>query len=144
MGRYLPCSEAKEMNKIKFEFFKSCADIASAEYDGTDKLLLIFPTEEDGYLSIGPRIIKAEGGQARVDLVSVSDGVQDCYLCINGERIELPKLEKIGRLFRMSTQSDSSAMARVAYLKEQEDKMAELEERLAIAEEKIFGRKGIL
>ena len=132
------------MNKIKFEFFKSCADIASAEYDGTDKLLLLFPIEEDGYLSIGPRIIKAEGGQVTVDLASVSDGVQDCYLCINGERIELPKLEKIGRLFRMSAPSESSAMARVAYLKEQEERMAEIENRLAIAEEKIFGRKGIL
>lgn len=134
----------REMNKIKFEFFKSCADVASAEYDGTDKLLLLFPTEEDGYLSIGPRIMKAERGQATIDLATISDGVQDCYLCIGGERIELPKLEKIGRLFRISSPSEGSAMARVAYLKELEDRINGLEERLCIAEEKIFRKRGIL
>lgn len=132
------------MNRIKFEFFKSCADVASVEYDGTDQLLFLFPTEEDGYLSIGPRIIKAQKGQAMIELALISDGVQDCYLCIHGERIELPRLEKIGRLFRMSAPSERSAMARVAYLKEQEKRILELEERLAITEENIFRKRGIL
>lgn len=132
------------MNKIKFEFFNRCADVASTEYDGTDKVLLVFPTDADAYLSIGPRIFKAEGGKAIIDVSELSDGIQDCYLCLGEERIEVPKFEKLGRLFRISLSSDGSATARVVYLKEQERRIDELERRLKSAEEKIFGRKGIL
>ena len=132
------------MNKIKFEFFKNSADISSAEYDSTDKILFLFPTEEEGYLSIGPRIIKVTDGQAEIDLKSFSDGTQGCYLCIEGKRFELPSLEKLGRLFRMSCPSEGSAMARVAYLKEMEGRLSALETRLEEMEKKIVGRKGIL
>lgn len=132
------------MNKIKFEFFKNSADILSAEYDSTDKILFLFPTEEEGYLSIGPRILKVIGGSVEIDLKSFSDGIQGCYLCIEGKRFELPSLEKLGRLFRMSSPSEGSAMARVAYLKEQEARLVALEERLDEMEKKIIGRKGIL
>ena len=132
------------MNKIKFEFFMQNADISAAEYDSTTEVLFIFPTDEDGYLSIGPRIIKVDGGKAMITLSDFSNGVQGCYLCIEGKRFELPSLEKLGRLFRMSGPSEGSAMARVAYLKEQEARVDALERRLVIAEEKIFGKGGIL
>ncbi len=120
------------------------ADISSAEYDSSDKVLFIFPTEEEGYLSIGPRIIKVERGRAEINLSDFSDGTQSCYLCLEGKRFELPGLEKFGRLFRMSGPTEGSAMARVAYLKEQEARVCELERRLTHAEEKIFGKGGIL
>jgi hypothetical protein len=132
------------MNKIKFEFFKNSADISSAEYDSTDKILFLFPTEEEGYLSIGPRLMKVIGGEVEIDLKSFSDGHHVCYLCIDGKRFELPSLEKLGRLFRMSGPSEGSAMARVAYLKEQEARLEVLEVRLDEMEKKIVGRKGIL
>ena len=132
------------MNKIRFEFFKSCADVASAEYDSTDKVLFIFPAETEGYLSIGPRLMRVEGAQAEIDIKSFSDGVHTCYLCIGEGRFELPSFEKLGRLFRMSQASQGSPMARVNYLKELEGRIAQLEERLASAEEKIYGRKVIL
>ena len=132
------------MNKINFEFFMQNADISAAEYDGTDKALFIFPTEEDGYLSVGPRIIKMKRGRAEVDLSCLSDGTQGCYLCIEGIRYELPALEKLGRFFRMSSPPEGSLMARVAYLKELEKRLDTLEERLRAAEEKIFGKGGIL
>lgn len=120
------------------------ADLSAAEYDSSDKLLFLFPTDEDGYLSIGPRLIKAERGRAEVNLSDISDGVQACYLCLDGKRFELPSLEKLGRLFRMSCPSEGSEMARVTYLKAQEEKLYELERRLRVAEEKIFGKGVIL
>lgn len=132
------------MNIIRFEFFKNNADIASAEYDNSDTIRFLFPTKEDGYLSIGPRIIKVEGGGANINLQSFSDGVQGCYLCIEGQRFELPSLDKIGKYFRMAAPSNNSAMARVVYLKELEARVDEMEKRLAKAEEKIFGRRTIL
>lgn len=132
------------MNKITFEFFMQNADIAAAEYDGTDKALFIFPTEKDGYLSVGPRLIKMERGRSEIDLSRLSDGTQGCYLCMDGVRYELPTLEKLGRFFRMSPPPEGSLMARVTYLKELEKRIDTLEERLRGAEEKIFGKGGIL
>lgn len=132
------------MNKIKFEFFMQNADISAAEYDSSGQVAFIFPTDEDGYLSIGPRLIKVERGMAQITLSDFSDGTQGCYLCIEGKRFELPSLEKLGRLFRMSGPSEGSNIARVAYLKEQEERVDELERRLTLAEEKIFGKGGIL
>ena len=132
------------MNKIKFEFFGNCADIASADYDGSDKVKFIFPTADEGYLSVGPRLLKVVGGEVEIDLKAFADGVMDCYLCIKEIRYELPGLEKLGRLFRMSGPSEGSAMARVVYLKEQEARIEMLEMRLSEAEKKIFGRGGIL
>ena len=132
------------MNKIKFEFFKNSADISSAEYDNTDKILFLFPTEEEGYLSIGPRLMKVMEGGVEIDLKGFSDGHHSCYLCVDGKRFELPSLEKLGRLFRISGPSEGSAMARVAYLKEQEARLDGLEMRLDEMEKKIVGRKGIL
>ena len=132
------------MNIIRFEFFKNNADIASAEYDNSDTIRLLFPTKEDGYLSIGPRIIKVEGGGANINLQSFSDGVQGCYLCIEGKRFELPSLDKIGRYFRMANPSTGSAMARVNYLKELESRLEKMEERLLAAEEKIYGRRTVI
>lgn len=120
------------------------ADIAAAEYDGTDKALFIFPTEEDGYLSVGPRLIKMKRGRAEIDLSCLSDGTQGCYLCMEGVRYELPDLEKLGRFFRMSSPPEGSNMARVNYLKELEGRVDALEERLRVAEEKILGKGGIL
>ena len=132
------------MNTLKFEFFMQNADLSAAEYDSSDTVVFIFPTEEDGYLSIGPRLIKVERGRAEINLSGFSDGTQGCYLCLEGKRFELPSLEKLGRLFRMSGPTEGSAMARVAYLKEQEARVSEMERRLTVAEEKIFGKGGIL
>lgn len=139
-------NEAKgnQMNKIKFEFFKNNADVASAEYDSTDRVLFIFPEAISGYLSLGPRILRVEAGEADIDLGCLPDGVFSCYLCFGEKRIELPSLEKLGRLFGMSHSSPGSELARVTYLKEQEARMDSLEERLILAEKKIFGGKGIL
>lgn len=140
-----PLPKRKEkMNIIKFEFFKNNADIASADYDNSEILRFIFPTSEDGYLSIGPRIIKVEGGTADINLKNFSDGVQGCYLCIEGKRFELPSLDKIGRYFRMANPSVGSAMARVNYLKELECRLEKMEERLLAAEEKIYGRRTVI
>lgn len=132
------------MNVIKFEFFKNNADIAATSYDSTEIVRFEFPTKSDGYLSVGPRIVKVENGIADIDLTKLSDGVNGCYLCINGNRFELPSLDKIGRLFRLLPPKESSQMSRVQYLKELEKRLADMEKRLAKAEDKIYGRVVIL
>ena len=132
------------MNRIKFEFFKNQAEISTAEYDSTDKVRFTFPSPIEGYLSVGPRIIKVEDGEATLDLSTFSDGTLGCYLLAEGERYDLPGIEKFGRLFRMMKTGEAAAMARVAYLKELEARLIKMEEKLAFAEEKIFGRREIL
>lgn len=132
------------MNIIKFEFFKNNADIASATYDSSDIIRFEFPAKTDGYLSIGPRIIKVEDGIADIELSKLSDGVNGCYLCMLGNRFELPSLDKIGRLFRLTPTKESSAMSRVQYLKDLEKKLNDMEQRLIKAEERIYGRVVIL
>lgn len=132
------------MNIIKFEFFKNHAEISSAEYDSTDKVCFVFPTQPEGYLSVGPRIIKVEGGEATLDLSTFSDGTLGCYLLAEGERYDLPGIEKLGRLFRMMKTGEAAAMAKVAYIKDLEARLFKVEKQLALAEEKIFGRREIL
>ncbi len=132
------------MNVVKFEFFKNTAAIASAEYDSSEKIKFIFSDSGDGYLSIGPRLIKTKDGMAEVELYDFSDGTHGCYLCVGGKRYELPSLEKLGRLFRFSPIQSTADMARVCYLKELEGKVLDLEKRLSQAEEKIYGRRAIL
>ena len=132
------------MNRIKFEFFKNQAEISAAEYDSTDKMRFIFPAPISGYLSVGPRIIKVENGEAEIDLSTFSDGTLGCYLLAEGGRYDLPGIEKIGRLFRMMKTGEAAAMARVKYIKELEARLIRVEKQLALAEEKIFGRREIL
>ena len=132
------------MNRIKFEFFKNQAEISAAEYDSTDKVRFIFPSPIDGYLSVGPRILKVENGETTLDLSTFSDGTLGCYLLAEGERYDLPSIEKFGKLFRMMKPGEGAAMAKVAYLKELEARLIQVEKQLAFAEEKIFGRREIL
>ena len=136
--------KGKTMNKIKFEFFNDFAEVSEATLDGTDQVELHFPKTDEGYLSIGPRIIKVEGGVGRFNLSAFGSGTHGCYLMINGRRIELPALEKQDRLFRMVRCQDRAELSRIAYLKGLEHRLALLEEDMLGAKEKIFGRKGII
>lgn len=102
------------MNKIKFEFFKNVAEISEESYDGSEELALSFAGAGDGYLSIGPRIIRVEDGEARFSLGSFSEGIHGCYLMLEGQRYELPSLEKAQRQIRMVTNAIRARVLRTS------------------------------
>lgn len=132
------------MNRIKFEFFKNVAEVSEESFDGSDELSLCFAGAGDGYLSVGPRIIRVEGGQAKLNLGSLSEGIHGCYLMLDGERYELPGLEKTQRQIRTVAIAVRAQRARVKYLKDLEARLIALEADMARANEKIFGKKGII
>ncbi len=132
------------MNEIKFEFFKNVAEVSEESYDGSEELSLRFAGAGDGYLSIGPRIIRVQSGQAKLSLGSLSEGIHGCYLMLDGERYELPGLEKTQRQIRTVTNAIRAQRARVKYLKDLEKRLLALEDDMARANEKIFGKKGII
>ncbi|MBQ9733388.1 MAG: hypothetical protein IJV74_04040 [Clostridia bacterium] len=132
------------MNKINFEFFKNVAEVSEESYDGSEELSLHFAGAGEGYLSVGPRIIKVEGGKASFSLGSFSEGIHGCYLMLDGQRYELPSLERTQRQIRMVESTVRAERARVKYLKDLEARILALEADMARANERIFGKKGII
>lgn len=132
------------MNKIKYELLKNIAAISEESFDGSDRLGLYFTDVQEGYLSIGHRIIPIKDGTAEISLSDFGNGIHSCYLMLHGEQIELPSIEKEDGLIRTVTNERRGELLRLRMMRELIARVDTIEVDSEALKNAVYGRKGIL